>query len=164
MPLKKKQRRELIRITEYMISGGAYFWAGYGMFFLLDKGVGLNLWWAKLGANVFGWLVNYALQRYWVFNNPELKKHQTNVTGRYIVITLVDFVLDYFIIAGLKSIGITPYIGAFISSGFFTVWNYLWYKLWVFPEKFTKKHNKVTPARIVAHRAHGPSGYAKKRH
>jgi len=158
MKLKKKQRQEVKRITEYMISGGAYFWSGYLMFFVLDQVVGLNLWWAKLLANVTGWLVNYTLQRYWVFNNPKLAKHQTEVTGRYIAITLVDFVLDYAIVASLKSAGLTPYLGQFVSSGFFTFWNYLWYKYWVFPQKFTKK-TKLTVPRVVAHRPHGHSSY-----
>lgn len=154
-----KNKREVLRIVEYLVSGGAYFWSGYAMFFVLDQLVGLNLWWAKLGANITGWIVNYLLQRYWVFNNPELKKNQTEVTGRYIVITLVDFVLDYLIVAALKSVGITPYIGQFVSSGFFTVWNYLWYKFWVFPDKFKKKHKRTTVPRVVAHRAHGHSAY-----
>jgi putative flippase GtrA len=156
----KKKKQEIRRITEYMISGGAYFWSGYAMFFVLDQLVGLNLWWAKLLANVTGWIVNYILQRYWVFDNPALKKHQTEVTGRYAVITLVDWVLDYLIVATLQSVGISPYIGQFVSSGFFTVWNYFWYKFWVFPEKFKRKP-KITPARVAAHRAHGHSGYQR---
>lgn len=143
-----------------MVTGGAYFWSGYLMFFVLDKGLGLNLWWAKLLANITGWLINYVLQRYWVFNNPALAKNQTEVTGRYIIITLVDWVLDYAIVAGLKSVGITPYLGQFASSGFFTVWNYLWYKYWVFPEKFTKKA-KITVPKVVAHRAHSHHGYQR---
>ena len=164
MSLKRKQRKEITRFVEYMVSGGVYFWSGYAAFFVGDKVLHLNLWWAKLASNVFGWTMNYALQRYWVFNNPALKKHQTEVTNRYIFITLVDFVIDYLIVAALKGVGITPYIGTFISSGFFTVWNYLWYRFWVFPEKFIKrKPAKVTPARIVAHRAHGHSAYHKLR-
>ena len=138
--LSKKNRRELLRFTEYMISGGAYFWTGYLVFFVADKGFHLNLWWAKLAANVTGWIVNYMLQRYWVFNNKQLKKHQTEVTTRYIIITLVNFMLDYAIVATLKSAGLTPYLGQFVSSGFFTVWNYLWYKYWVFPSH--KYHHK----------------------
>lgn len=157
--LKKGQRKELIRIVEYMVSGGAYFWSGYLMFFALDKGLHWSLWWAKLTANVTGWTVNYVLQRYWVFNNPSLAKNTTAVTGRYIFITLVDFVLDYFIILGLKTIGITPYIGQFISSGFFTVWNYLWYRFWVFPEKFATSAKRLP--RVIAHRPHGHSAYHK---
>lgn len=158
--MKKQQRREITRFTEYIISGGAYFWAGYLMFFVADKGLGWNLWWAKLTANVVGWIVNYALQRYWVFNNPKLSKHKTEVTTRYIVITLVDFVLDYLIVYTLKMAGLTPYLGQFVSSGFFTIWNYIWYKYWVFPEKFASLPKKrLTPARVIAHRAHGHSVY-----
>lgn len=158
--LKKKQQKEVTRLTEYLISGGAYFWAGYGMFFIADQVLHLNLWWAKLLANVFGWVVNYLLQRYWVFNNPKLAKHKTEVTTRYIIITLVDFVLDYLIVWSLQQFGITPYIGQFVSSGFFTVWNYVWYRWWVFPDKFaTLPKKRLTPARVVAHRAHGHSVY-----
>lgn len=140
--LKKKQQREVTRITEYLVSGGAYFWTGYLVFFVVDKGLHGSFFWAKSLATLIGWTVNYILQRYWVFNNPRLAKHQTEVTDRYIFITLVNFVLDYLIVWGLKGAGITPYIGQFVSAGFFTIWNYLWYKYWVFPEKFARKSKK----------------------
>lgn len=162
MAQTNKHHRELIRIAEYMASGGAYFWSGYAGFFVTDKFLHWNLWWAKLGANVFGWTINYLLQRYWVFSSPQLRQHRTAVTSRYIVITLVDFVLDYLIVAGLKAFGLTPYLGQFVSSGFFTIWNYIWYRDWVFPEKFSKRRRAhVTSARIIAHRAHGHSAYRK---
>ncbi len=143
--LKKKESREVKRITEYLVSGGAYFWSGYLAFFVGDKIFHLNLWWAKLAANLFGWSVNYLLQRYWVFNNPKLSKHRLDVTSRYLLITAVDFIIDYYIVRGLKSIGISPYIGQFMSSAFFTVWNYLWYRLWVFPDKFPR-HKRISVA------------------
>lgn len=143
-----------------MISGGAYFWSGYAMFFFIDKGLGLSFFWAKSVSTLTGWTVNYVLQRYWVFNNPKLKKHQTQVTGRYTFITIVDFIMDYFIVFGLKQMGVTPYIGQFISAGFFTGWNYFWYKYWVFPDKFKSKTKpKITPARVIAHKPHGHSAY-----
>jgi len=160
MSKNNNKHKDIRQAVEYMISGGAYFWTGYGVFFFADKVLHLNLWWAKLAANVVGWVVNYLLQRYWVFTNPKLKSNQTEVTSRYIIITLVDFVIDYLIVAGLKAVGITPYIGQFVSSAFFTVWNYLWYRFWVFPEKFAKKKSaKTTPAKLLAHRAHGHSAY-----
>lgn len=161
MAAREKQKREVTRITEYVVSGGAYFWSGYLCFFLFDQVLHTSFFWAKSVATLVGWTVNYLLQRFWVFRNPALNKHRTQVTGRYIVITLVDFVLDYFIVYGLKLVGITPYIGQFISSGFFTIWNYLWYRFWVFPDKFKKKQVHITVPRIVAHRAHGHSAYTK---
>jgi putative flippase GtrA len=157
----KRNRKLIIQFIEYMISGGAYFWCGYALFALLWSGLHWSLWWAKLAANVFGWTVNFIMQRFWVFNNKSLKGHQTQVTGRYIFITLVDFVLDYVIVAGLRAVGITPYLGQFISSGFFTVWNYVWYRFWVFPEKISKKKKTLTSARIIVHRAHGHSAYVR---
>lgn len=134
------------RFIEYFISGGAYFWFGYLMFFVADKGFHWSLWWAKLLANVSGWILNYILQRYWVFNDHG-KAKRVPMTGRYIVITLVDFALDYFIVAGLKTMGLTPYLGQFVSSGFFTFWNYIWYRWWVFPAKYIHHHSRQIKAR-----------------
>lgn len=158
---KKNSQKEVKRIVEYMISGGAYFWSGYVTFFLIDKGLKGSFFWAKSVSTLAGWTINYLLQRYWVFKNPKLAKHQTQVTTRYAIITITDFILDYFIVYGLKTVGITPYIGQFVSSGFFTFWNYLWYKYWVFPDKFKHVRPHVTVPRIVAHRAHGHSAYHK---
>lgn len=141
--LTRHNRRLAIQFIEYMISGGAYFWTGYLVFALCWSVLDWSLWWAKLTANIVGWTVNFLLQRYWVFKNPQLKGHFGEVSGRYAVITLVDFVLDYLIVAGLRQIGITPYIGQFVSAGFFTVWNYFWYRFWVFPDRPAARRRKV---------------------
>ncbi len=76
----------------------------------------------------------------------------------------MDFALDYFIVYWLKGVGITPYIGQFISSGFFTVWKYLWYRLWVFPTKFSENKAHLVVPHILAHRAHGHSAYQRPKH
>lgn len=138
MKNKKDQRALFKQIINYLISGGVYFWTGYLVFFIADKELHFSLWWSKLTANLIGWTVNYLLQRYWVFNHQDLKKQRVKVTFRYITITLIDFVLDYLIVYELKNNGLTPYVGQFVSAGFFTVWNYYWYKLWVFSKKYKK--------------------------
>lgn len=149
--LSRRQRRLTIQAAEYLVSGGAYFWTGYGIFALLWSVLGWSLWWAKLGANLVGWTINFALQRYWVFRNPHLKGKLGKVTGRYAVITIVDFVMDYFIVYGLRQVGITPYIGQFISAGFFTIWNYVWYRWWVFPQRLPSPGHPAA-RRLRAHR------------
>ena len=151
MKINKKNRKLIVQAIEYLVSGGAYFWSGYLVFFICDTFLGFTLWWAKLSANVVGWTVNFMLQRYWVFKNPHLKGHLGEVTGRYLFISGVNFVLDYFIVFGLTLIGITPYIGQFVSAGFFTFWNYVWYRFWVFPERISSAHHFVTRRR-PAHR------------
>jgi putative flippase GtrA len=138
LKLTKKLKKELWRIFEYGVSGGAFFWSGYLAFFVFDHLLGASLWWSTSVSYLIGWTVNYLLQRYWVFSDAKLAGQQLEVTGRYIIISLVNLLINYVIIKSLKQSGITPYIGQFVSAGFFTVWNYLWYKFWV----FTKAHKQ----------------------
>lgn len=132
---RKKIKSELTRIVEYLVTGGAWFWSGYAVFAICDKWLMLSLWWSKLIANVVGLTINFALQRYWVFSGRSKKEDFSKVSGKYIALTGVNFVIDYYIVFGLTKINITPYIGQFVSAGFFTFWNYLWYKFWVFAGK-----------------------------
>ena len=131
------KNKNLAQFIKYLAGGNLYFWSGY-LIFALGYSI-LHWWWlwAKIAADIFGWTLNYIAQRYWAFKpeHPHLREIQH--IGRYIFIESVGFVIDYLIIGGLNYIGITPYVGFFISAGFFTVWSFLWYKYWVFPQKKT---------------------------
>src|SRR5581483_3087125 len=118
--ISKKRRKLIVQFVEYMISGGAYFWVGYVILLYLYHSLHWSLWWSTIVSNIIGWAVNYMLQRYWVFRNPHLKNKLAQTSIRYIIITLVDFVLNYLILYWLKkSFSIDPAIGQFISSAFF---------------------------------------------
>jgi len=127
-------KKEVKRFIKYMIGGGVYFWLGYGVFALGYSVFHWNWFPAKILADLIGWTSNYFIQRYWAFSD-QVHLSELQHVGRYITIESVGFVMDYLIIWWLVSIGITPYIGFFISSGFFTVWSYLWYKYWVFAKE-----------------------------
>lgn len=134
---KIKDSKWLKQFAKYMAGGSLYFWVGYGVF-----AIGyslLHVWWlwAKIAADTIGWSLNYFVQRYWAFNSDHLRLSEMEHVGRYLFIETIGFILDYAIIGILKYAGVSPYIGFFISSAFFTVWSFLWYKYWVFPE--TKK-------------------------
>lgn len=141
--LRKKEKREVKRIVEYLVSGGAFFWSGYVVLVAMNWWLGpWYLWLSTTASYIVGWVVNYLLQRYWVFENPKLAKHQTEVTSRYLFISFVNLVLNYAIIRAWVNMGYRVELGPFIASGFFTVWNYIWYKFWVFPEKFPRRKKK----------------------
>lgn len=127
-------KKELKRFIKYMVGGGIYFWLGYGVFAIGYSVFHWNWFPAKILADLVGWTSNYFIQRYWAFSD-QVHLSELQHLGRYITIESIGFVMDYLIIWWLVSIGITPYIGFFISSGFFTVWSYLWYKYWVFSRK-----------------------------
>lgn len=105
------------------------------MFALLYSLVGLDLVTSKIIAYIFGLTVNFILERIWVFGDSKSKAEIERVSIRYVILSVVNLGIDTLIVWGLNNIGITPYIGQFVSSGFFTVWNYVWYKIWVFAGK-----------------------------
>lgn len=131
-------RQNTIQFLEYLVGGTIYFWSGYLVFAACYSGLGWNWLYAKMLADVVGWTLNYVVQRFWAFKSKALAGHEARTAGRYSILMLFNLLLDYLIIWGLKEIGISPYIGFFISAGFFTVWNYLWYRFWVFYAKRNK--------------------------
>ncbi len=132
-------RHTIVQFLEYLVGGTVYFWSGYAIFALGYSALGWNWLPSKMLADLVGWTLNYLIQRYWAFNSPTLKRKEGQVAGKYAILTAGNFILDYLIIWSLKSVGVSPYVGFFISAGFFTVWNYLWYRFWV----FLSKRNKV---------------------
>lgn len=132
--LKKKDQRELTRIGEYLVGGGVWFWSGYIIIVALYGH--LPLFWVNFIGNAVGITLNFIIERYWAFktNRPTTL---FVATQRYIIYTFLNaFVLNYLILEFLKDqFGIEPAISQFIAAGFFTVWNYIWYKAWVFKGK-----------------------------
>ena len=94
----------------------------------------IGLWWANILGNTVGVSLNFLLQRYWVFDDSK-RQPISDVTWRYIIYTGLNFILNYIILRALLAGGIPVAIGQFIASGFFTFWNYFWYKAWVFKGK-----------------------------
>jgi len=134
--IQKKQtklKKLAIQVGEYMVTGGVWFWSGYVIIITLDNYIGLFL--ANLIGNTVGITLNFLLERYWVFRTKNKAKLGL-IAKRYIIYTVLNaYILNYLILDGLRQNGIQPEIGQFIASGFFTVWNYFWYKYWVFNSK-----------------------------
>lgn len=157
-----KKKNETRRIVEYAISGGAWFWSGYAMFAICFSVFELGVVPSKIISYVFGLTVNFILQRFWVFESRDARKNLDKVTGRYMVLAVINLAIDTAIVWLLAQAGITPYIGQFVSAGFFTVWNYLWYKAWVFARKATPLPRRA--AAPVLHRPKVVRHRPKRRH
>lgn len=137
--LNKKQRRELTRFGEYMISGGVWFWSGYIIIVALTA-QDVPLFWANFFGNAVGITLNFIISRYWVFRTKRATK-LGEATRRYVIYTALNaFLLNWLILQGLRKVGIEPAIGQFVASAFFTGWNYFWYKTWVFKGQGKPKH------------------------
>lgn len=132
------------QFAKYIAGGTLYFWVAYGVFALCYSGLHWPWLPAKLVGDVAGWPLNYLAQRFWAFKQ-QVHLSEMQHAARYVFIEGVGFAIDYLMIWGLKAVGVTPYIGLFISAGFFTVWSFVWYKYWVFPETGGKKSAKRMP-------------------
>lgn len=140
---KTKSKHLGRQIVEYLVAGGAFFWSGYIAFAVFYSGFGWPLFIAKQLANIIGLTVNYILEDRWVFKGKKSRIAYDKRRGsRYVIITIVNFGIDYVIVAGLKNLGISPYLGQFVSAGFFTIWNFIWYKYWVFAHHPSRKKGK----------------------
>lgn len=113
----------------YLAGGGAYFWSAW---LIITFGTAhIGLWWANIIGNTVGVFLNYLAQRFLAFPG----KNIFNSGWKFVVITLVNFILSYFILKALTGAGVPLWLAQFISAGIFTVWNYAWYKLWVFKDE-----------------------------
>jgi putative flippase GtrA len=132
MRIKKKTKKLLTQIAEYMVAGGVWFWSGYIIIVVLDDIIAL--FWANFIGNAVGITLNFIINKFWVFKTKrKASSDLMNTTWRYVIYTALNaFLLNYLILQGLRNVGIEPEIGQFIAAGFFTVWNFIWYKLWVF--------------------------------
>jgi putative flippase GtrA len=132
LPSKIKKHKLLVQFIEYMIGGGVFFWTGYGTFALFYSGLQFDWLIAKMIGDAAGFSANYFIQRYWAFADPRLATMNRDVRRRYIVLSTIDFAIDYALVATLKHNGASPYIGFWVSAFFFTGWNYVFYRFWVF--------------------------------
>lgn len=130
-----KHKPLYIQFAQYVVGGGLWFVSGYIIFVLCYGVLGWSWWTAKLLADIVGWTLNYLVQRYWAFNNPLLETQEIKVSSKYVLLMIVNTAVDFAIVGGLKWLGLTPFIGLWVAASFFTVWNYVWYKFWVFNPK-----------------------------
>lgn len=131
-PQRAGQRKLMVQFVEYMVGGGVFFWSGYGSFALFYSGLRYNWLVAKMIGDVVGFSANYFIQRYWAFADSRTAGVGKDVRQRYIILSAIDFAIDYALVATLKHNGISPYIGFWVSAAFFTGWNYFFYRFWVF--------------------------------
>lgn len=134
--------QEAKRFLRSYVGGTVYFWSGYGIFAILYSGFGWDWLYAKIICDIVGLSLNYLVQRFWAFSDMAAGRKEQAMAGKFSVVSVVGIGLDYAIISGLKAIGVSPYLGFFISAGVMTIWSYSWYRFWVFYDTTHKKEQK----------------------
>lgn len=133
------RKKTFIQFAYFHLGGAIFFAAGYLVFALL---YGLLHWhWllAKAIADLTGWSLNYLVQYHLAFRDTAREQGHHKTLKKIVPFSLANILIDYAIVGGLKLVGVSPFLGLWISSLFFTVWKWLWYKHWVFTQSATIK-------------------------
>lgn len=134
------QNKRVVQFAEYMVGGGLYFCSGLIIFAVTYNGLHWKWYISKGLADIVGWSLNYIVQRYWAFASSKLKGQDKRVVFRFVLVNAIDLIFDYAIVAACiawvpLSLKLRPYVGFVLSASFTTVWDYLWYRFWVFKPK-----------------------------
>ncbi|HPR09616.1 MAG TPA: GtrA family protein [Candidatus Saccharibacteria bacterium] len=130
--MRRPSKATWLQFLYYNLGGTAFFVVGYAVFALLYGLLHFDWVVAKVVSDGLGWLSNYGVQRYLAFHRSTRGQSHLALMKRLIPLSLFDIPLDYAIVGGLKWLGVSPFIGLVVSSAFFTIWKWIWYKYWVF--------------------------------
>ncbi len=124
----KISRKSLLQFLKYNFGGLLYFWSAW---LIITFGTGkIGLFWANIIGNMVGIVLNYLGQRLWTFKDGD--KTLFNSGWKFAVLTIVNLGISYLILKGLTTAGMELWLAQFVSAGFFTGWNWVLYKYWVF--------------------------------
>lgn len=143
--LKRPTRYQAVQFFFFNLGGVSFFVLGYAVFALL-YGVFHWPWWlSKLVADIVGALSNFLIQRFVAFRLESKHIDSRRLLSRFGLISATNVFIDYLIVATLNAFGVTPFIGLIVSATFFTVWKWVWYKLWVFKPQRQRPDADLTP-------------------
>ncbi len=128
----RPSKQGIVQFMYYNLGGIVFFLSGYVLFALLYGW--LHWYWllAKGIADIVGWTFNYLIQHYLAFGESARLHGHKKVLKKYVPFSVLNIGIDYAIVGGLRLDGITPFVGIWVASLFFTVWKWFWYKHWIF--------------------------------
>ena len=126
-PIASVSRTSVLR---YLLIGGSSFVLDFGLLFLLHEALSVPLWLATAVAFLASFAFNYLLQRAFSFTSnsahgPALIK--------YTLLVLFNTVAISLIVSGFDFLGASWEVGKIIATALTTLWNYFFYRFWIFP-------------------------------
>lgn len=132
---RKKLLKHVVEFIKLQLTGNILFWGTYVGLFIFNKLLG----WPEITAIAIGSILAHILfffvNKEWVFDDKTGKRKTSQEMIRFILFMGLNYFINLGIIAGLNHFfGISTYIGPFIAGLFFTAWNYIGLRFWVFQE------------------------------
>lgn len=137
--MTEKKRKQLIRyaidFVKLQLTGNILFWGTYGGYFLLHEIWHIEEVTALATASIFAHVLFFVANKEWAFDDKTGKRKTSQEIIRFVLFMGLNYFINLGIITGLSHyFGISPYIGQFIAGFFFTAWNFIGLRFWVFQE------------------------------
>ncbi|MDB5183475.1 MAG: hypothetical protein JWO07_156 [Candidatus Saccharibacteria bacterium] len=149
---KKPKNRAAIQLgwefIKLQVAGNIPFWGTYGINFVLDKGLSVDKYQALLVATVLANALFFIVDDQWVFSSSKGKRKTSAEVWKFVIFMSLSALLTFNITWQLYNVlGISTYIGQFISAGLSISWTFIGLRFWVFatPKKSSKR--RVATAR-----------------
>ncbi|MEV1288919.1 GtrA family protein [Micromonospora sp. NPDC049679] len=124
--------RRIVRIgfVRFLVVGGVSAGIDAGLLWLLHGVAGVQLEVATLIAVVSAFVVNFLLNRGWVFGATGTPHGQF---ARYLTLAALNWILTVVSVSGLVALGVHYLVARMAVLAVLTVVNFLAYRSWVFP-------------------------------
>ncbi len=137
--MTEKKRKKLIKyVVEFVklqLTGNILFWGTMGGYFVLHELVRISDLPALATASIFAHVLFFIVNKEWVFDDKTGKRKTGQEVTRFVLFMGLNYFINLGIITGLQHyFAISPYIGQFIAGFFFTAWNFIGLRFWVFQE------------------------------
>lgn len=158
--MKKQTKKHLwadaVQFLKLQVSGNILFWGTYLGHALLREVFHWQSAPALALASILSHVAFFIVDKNWVFSDETGKRKTNQEVARFIIFMGLNYFLNIGITLGLERyFGVSPYVGQFIAAFFFTFWQWLGLKFWVFRHARHAHHAGLTIE---------PEDYKKKRH
>ena len=109
----------------YVSSGALTTITDYLVFTLCFSYFSIGLLAATITAYMFGLVVSFLLNRFWVFRHGADRQSAGTSMWRYVTFLAVNLAITYAILRGLEYLTISPYIGKLVVNVFMFFWIYV---------------------------------------
>ena len=154
MPKTKKKRTKFAlslgwEFIKLQIAGNIPFWGTYLINAMLDKGLGVDKFQALLVATVLANALFFIVDDRWVFKSSRGSRKTSAEIWKFVVFMSLSALLTFNITWQLyTTLGISTYIGQFISAALSIIWTFVGLRFWVFapiaktPRKSTRRSRR----------------------
>ena len=169
--MKKKQKQNLVRraweFVKLQLSGNILFWGGLGGTAFFKEFIGLPSVWALALGNIIAYVVFFLVDKHWVFSDKTGKRKASDEIFRFIIFMSAGYFINIFLVetvSQISSIGIY-WSQFFVSTFFFTFFNWLGLRYWVFKPARHAHHLAVTiHTKLYREKRHAKYKQLERRH